>query len=158
MRFLNRKSSKVTFCLVLGCLLLGSPAWANSGRAQVLEVINGYSFKVLVNDEIKIVRLAEIICPKAVLGTFPCEKMAKAFIQEKTSGKTITLVFWALDAVGRSVCEAILPDGASLGRLMVAKGYALQDKYYNQNQELGDLENAARVQKAGVWRYLASSL
>lgn len=158
MKLERRKCSKVVACLGLGLLLVGSQTWANSTRAQVLEVLNGYSFRVLVGNEVKIVRLAEIISPKAALGTFPCEKQAKAFLQKKTAGKTITLVFWALDAVGRSVCEAFLPDGSSLSRLMVENGYALQDRYYNHSTELSTLENAARVHKVGVWQYLASSL
>ena len=150
--------TKVAVFLLVSILSFAGRVNAGPVEAEVIEVLNSFSFKVAVNDEVKIVRLAEIICPRAIFNEFPCEERARTFLHEKTSGKKITLIFWAVDAVGRSVCEAILPDGSSLGRLLVAKGYALQDRYFSSSSELRDLELLAKSQKLGVWEHLSGSL
>ena len=144
---------KSLLCLAGYVLLLTGQVFAGPTHVKVVEFIDSVSFKALVDNEVKIIRLAEIICPEAVLGDSPCDIEAKKYLVGKTSGENLTLVFWAMDAVGRSVCEVFLPDGSSLGRLMVAKGFALQDRYYSFSKELHELEDAARVRKVGVWRH-----
>ena len=150
--------ANVSMCFIFTLLILASQANASYSQAQVIEVINNYTIKVIVFDEIKVVRLAEIICPSTRFGSFPCVEQAKNFLHEKAFGKEVTLEFWAIDAVGRTVCKVFLPDGTSLGKLLVSKGYALQDKYYSDNPELSSLEKNAQKDKLGVWDYVGQVL
>ena len=145
---------KVPVWLILLLLICSGPAGASYTKGQVVEIINGYSFKVLTDEGTSIVRLAEIICPSTVLKTFPCKNEIKQFLQEITSGKELTLVFWAIDAAGRRVCKAFLPDGTSLSELMVSQGYALQDRYYSSSAKISVLEETAKNNKLGVWKYI----
>lgn len=145
---------KIYIWVLLILIVCSSSVSANSSKAKTLDVINGYSIKVLTDDGVKVVRLAEIIAPSAVLTTFSTDNEAKEFLQKITSGQELTLVFWALDVVGRSVCKVFLPDGTSIGSLMVSEGYALQDRNYSSNNELNRLEQTARKKKSGVWKYL----
>lgn len=148
----------VFMCFILAMLTFSSQASANHFQAHVIEAPNHYTIKVLIAGEVKVIRIAEIICPSTRFDSLPCATEAKNFLNAKTAGKDVTLVFWALDVVGRSVCEVFLPDGTSLGKLMVAKGYALQDRYYSYNSELSSLEQTAQSGKLGIWEYVAQVL
>ena len=125
---------------------------------HVVEAVNDYTLKVLVDDEVKLVRLAEITSPNKRFGSISCKEQAKEFLLEVTSGKDVTLEFWAADVVGRIVCTVFLPDGSSLGELLVSKGYALQDRYYSSDPELSHLERVAKKNKYGVWKDAAPIL
>lgn len=155
---MKASSFNVSMCFIFMLLIFVSQASANYSRAQVLEVINNYTIKVIVSDEVKVIRLAEIICPSTRFGSFPCAEQAKKFLHDKTSGGEVTLNFWAIDALGRYVCEVFLHDGTSLAKLMVSKGYALQDKYYSDNHEIANLEKKAQKNKLGIWKYLDQAL
>jgi micrococcal nuclease len=150
--------ANVSMCFIFTLLVFASQASASYSQGQVIEVINNYTIKVIVSDEVKVIRLAEIICPSTRFGSFPCAEKAKNFLREKTSGVKVTLDFWAIDTVGRTVCEVFLPDGTSLGKLLVSKGYSLQDKHYSDNPELASLEKNAQNNKLGVWEYVGQVL
>ena len=151
-------SSKIFICLTFILLVFASQACANYFTGRVVEVVNNYTLKVLVDDEVKLVRLAEIVCPNKRFGSISCKEQAKEFLLEITSGKEVTLEFWATDVVGRIVCKVFLPDGSSLAELLVSKGYALQDRYYSSSPELSLLERVAKKNKCGAWRTVASIL
>ncbi len=148
-----KPTSKASMCLLLTLLLFASQARA-SFQAHVIEVVNNYTIKVLADDEVKVIRLAEVLCPSLKFGSFPCLEEAKRFLREISSGKEVTIFFWVTDTVGRSVCEVFLPDGTSLGDLMVSKGYALQDQYYSSRADLSNLERIAKTNKMGIWKYI----
>ena len=145
-------STKLSMCLTFIMLIFASQACANFFTGHVAEVVNDYTLKVLVDDEVKLVRLAEIISPNIRFGSISCKEQAKEFLLEVTSGKEVTLEFWATDVVGRIVCKVFLPDGSSLGELLVSKGYALQDRYYSSDPNLSHLERVAQKNKYGVWK------
>jgi endonuclease YncB( thermonuclease family) len=151
-------SSKIFMCLTFILLVFASQACANYFTGHVVEVVNDYTLKVLVDDEVKVVRLAEIISPNKRFGSISCKEQAKEFLLEITSEKEVTLEFWATDVVGRIVCKVFLPDGSSLAELLVSKGYALQDRYYSSSRELSLLERVAKKNKYGTWRHVASIL
>jgi len=144
--------AKFAVMFFLISLLVPKQVFANTFQAEVLEVLNTYSLKIDTEEGEKVVRIAEIITPKAIFGTFPCEKEAIAYLREMTYGKTMTFIYWATDAAGRSVCEVLLPDGSSVGTLMVASGYALQDLYYSSSADLKFLQVSARKNSLGLWR------
>jgi endonuclease YncB( thermonuclease family) len=148
-----KSTAKISMCLVLTLLLFANQARA-SFQAHVVEVVNNYTIKVLADDEVKVVRLAEVISPSVKFGSFPCAEEAKRFLREISSGKEVTIFFWVTDTVGRSVCEVFLPDGSSLGDLMVSKGYLVQDKYYSSRTDLSYLEKIAKKNRVGVWKYI----
>jgi endonuclease YncB( thermonuclease family) len=145
---------KFFLCLVFALLPFSNIAEANSVQAQVIEVINCYSLKVLTDGETKVVRLAEVICPHTHLNPLACENEAKHFLREITSGKSVKLLFWAIDSTGRSVCEVFLNDGTSLGGLMVSKGHLLQDQYYSESVRLRSLEKMAKKRMLGIWKHV----
>jgi endonuclease YncB( thermonuclease family) len=151
-------SSKISFFLTCILLIFASQACANFFSGHVVEVVNDYTLKVLVDDEVKLVRLAEITSPKKRFGSISCKEQAKEFLLEVTSGKNVNLEFWATDVAGRIVCKVFLPDGSSLGELLVSKGYALQDRYYSSDPELSHLEKVAQKNKYGVWKDVAPIL
>jgi endonuclease YncB( thermonuclease family) len=150
-------SSKVFMALLFVLLLFASQASAVLFQAQVVEVVNSYTIKVLTADGVKVVRLAEVACPSSKFGIHLCAGQAREFIQEVTSGKEVSVEFWATDAAGRNVCEVFLPDGSSLGKLLVEKGYALEDKQYSSSPDLSRLEGVAKKNKQGVWRHVAQA-
>lgn len=147
---------KYSLCLLIVLLPFPSIAETTPVQAQVTEVINCHSLKVVADGESKVVRLAEITCPHTHLSSFACEEEAKHFLQEITSGKDLTLFFWAKDSAGRSVCEVFLDDGTSLGALMVSKGYALQDRYYSESLRLMSLEELAKKSSLGIWKHVGN--
>ena len=150
--------SKLSMCLTFITLIFASQACANFFTGHVVEAVNDYTLKVLVDDEVKLVRLAEITSPSKMFGSTSSKEQAKEFLLEVTSGKDVTLEFWATDVVGRIVCKVFLPDGSSLGELLVSKGYALQDRYYSSDPELSHLERVAKKNKYGVWKDAAPIL
>lgn len=151
-------SLKIFICMTFVLLLFASQASAGFFQAHVIEVVNSYTIKVLSDDGVKVVRLAEVVCPSSKLGAHLCAGQAREFILKVTSGKELTIEYWATDAAGRSVCEVFLPDGSSLGKLLVTKGYALEDKQYSSSPDLSRLEGAAKRNKQGVWRHVAQAL
>ena len=140
--------------LLLFLLFFSGHASASYFPARITEVVNSYTIKVLADGVVETVRLAGIVCPSTRLGTAPCAEQTKEFLLGVTTGKVLTVDFWATDSAGRSVCEVFLPDGTSLAKLLVAKGYALQDEYYNSNPEFDELERMARAEMLGVWGHL----
>lgn len=151
-------SSKILMCAILVLLVFASQASAVLFKAQVVEVVNSYTIKVLAEDGFKVVRLAEVACPSSKFGIHLCAGQARDFIQEVTSGIEVSVEFWATDSAGRSVCEVFLPDGSSLGKLLVEKGYAIEDKQYSSSPDLSRLEGVAKKNKQGVWSHLAQAL
>jgi endonuclease YncB( thermonuclease family) len=142
---------KVSVILILMLLPLASQGHMNVFKGYVTGVVNNYTIEVFNGGEVVVVRLAEIICPSAKFGSFPCAEEAKRFLREITSGREVTAYFWVKDTYGRSVCEVYLPDGSSLSNLMVSRGYALQDPYYSDSTKLKKTEETAKRNKQGVW-------
>ena len=93
--------SKLSMCLTFILLIFASQACANFFTGHVVEAVNDYTLKVLVDDEVKLVRLAEIISPNIRFGSISCKEQAKEFLLEVTSGKEVTLDFivasWKVD-------------------------------------------------------------
>src|SRR6056300_996134 len=83
-------STKLSMCLTFIMLIFASQACANFFTGHVAEVVNDYTLKVLVDDEVKLVRLAEIISPNIRFGSISCKEQAKEFLLEVTSGKEVT--------------------------------------------------------------------
>ena len=144
---------KVSMMLIFILLPLASQGHMNVFKGHVKGVVNNYTIEVFNGDEVVVVRLAEVICPSAKFGSFPCADEAKCFLREITLGKEVTVYFWVKDTYGRSVCEVYLPDGSSLSNLMISRGYALQDPYYSDSVKLKKTEETAKKNKLGVWNH-----
>lgn len=94
------------------------------------------------------IRLAEVDTPekKQAFG-----QRAKQRTSELVFGKTVAVVPHTRDRYGRLVAEVRLPDGRSLGRVLVEDGLAWHYVQYSRNRELGALEAAARKARRGLW-------
>ena len=55
------------------------------------------------------------------------------------------------DRYGRTVGEVVLPDGRSLNLELVKAGYAWWYRKYSHDQAIGELEEAARRARRGLW-------
>jgi len=150
--------ANVFLSLICITLIFASQVSASLYKAQVVEVLNNCTIKVLTDEGIEVVRLAEVVCPSTRFTSLPCTEQAKEFLMKITSGKEVILEFWTKDTLGRSVCEVFLPDGSSLAKLLVSEGYALQDRLYSSSPELSFLESDARKNKQGVWAHVAKLL
>ena len=142
-----------TLILIITQVVIGSVCFAATGsKVYCAEVLNGYSFTVHTEEGVRIIRIAEIMPPRTLTEATSSNYEAKGFLQELIGNKELTLVFWANDKAGRSVCEVLLPDGMSVAAIMIAEGYARQDPHYSFDQILTHLEEEAKFNTAGVWK------
>ena len=115
---------------------------------KVIGVKDGDTVVLLQNNQETTVRLYGVDCPekKQDFGT-----QAKNFTSELAFGKYVKLNAKGNDRYGRTIGEIILPDGKSLNKELVAKGYAWYYKAYANDPQLGYLENDARRLERGLW-------
>jgi len=66
-------------------------------------------------------------------------------------GKNVTVHVTDTDRYGRTVADVILPDGRVLNRELVAAGLAWWYRRYSKDENLGQLEAAARTARRGLW-------
>jgi endonuclease YncB( thermonuclease family) len=131
---------------------------ASTYPAKIVNVINAYSLEVIVSNRVQKIRLAEIYCPDQLVRCSECVKGTVEFIREVTQEGDVLIEPWVTDSVGRKVSEVFLPDGRSLGRLLVLNGYALQDRFHSGSAELQYLEGVAKKQNRGGWEHHDAAL
>lgn len=140
--------------VVLLCLSAETVAFAGISAQKsfsgiVTKVSDGDTIKVRYKGKIIKVRLSEIDCPEKDQA-YGLE--ARAFVRNLTLNKVVTVNFIKKDRYKRTLGEVILPDGRSLNRLLVIKGYAWWYRKYSNDVFLGNLEVKARSQKVGLWQ------
>lgn len=144
--------ARISWCLLTLFILFSNFSDARAANIKVLEVLNCYSLMVQTDAGPLVVRIAEVISPRDVLIGLVDAEEAKAFLKRLTAGVDLTLDYWVTDLAGRLICQVFLPDGRSLGEIMVAKGFLLPDPFYSFNAKLTQLEDVARSGKVGVWK------
>jgi micrococcal nuclease len=95
------------------------------------------------------IRLLHVNCPERGKAFY---KVAKQFTAQKCFQKTVRIQHEGkFDKYGRLLGEVILPDGKTLNKELVKKGYAVHFKKYSTSVEYARLEDAAKKQKLGLW-------
>ncbi len=126
----------------------GAPAPGARFSGVVVGVLDGDTLDVLREGAAVRVRLAGIDCPEK---RQPHGAAAKRAASDLSFGQTVTVVEQARDRYGRTVGEVLLPDGTSLNRELVRRGYAWWYRRYSSDASLGALEDDARRAGRGLW-------
>lgn len=135
---------------ILILLLLPLQALAADYPARVVGITDGDTLTVLRDGKAQVkIRLASIDAPETGQDF---GSRAKQAASELAFGKTVTIHATDTDRYGRTIAEVILPNGRSLGRELVAEGYAWRYvQYARGDRELARLEADARTAKRGLW-------
>ena len=118
-------------------------------KAKVIGIKDGDTVVVLdsLNYQTTL-RLAEVDCPEK---SQPFGTKAKQFTSEQIYHKQIKYVVTDIDRYGRSIAKIYYDDNKYLSAEIIKNGYGWQYKRYSTSKELANFENAARLQKLGLW-------
>jgi micrococcal nuclease len=126
------------------------------GYHTVIEVIDGDTIKVKLDEKVETVRLIGIDTPELPNDCFAQEAKSKA--QSVLSGQQVKLVADKSqdnrDRYGRLLRYVILEDGTNFNRLMVAEGYAQEYTFivpYSLQSEFKKAQAKAKKNKSGLW-------
>lgn len=168
-RLLGRGARRaiVLLCLALGAagasLFAQSPQHDPGGiyalTGRVVTVADGDTFTILVDRRRERVRMASVDAPEIGHGSDrPGQDHAQAarkVLADMIAGKTLTLRCYEHDQYERNICDVPLPDGSTVGREMVAKGWVWANQQgrgkYLRDSTLPGLEARARDQRLGLW-------
>ncbi len=128
------------------CLLAGP---VNAFTGKVVKVTDGDTLEVMHNGRAEKVRLAGIDCPE---NGQPYGQAARRFALELVAQKIVRIEVETTDRYGRTVGEVFLNNGTSLNRELVRNGHAWWYRRYSSETSLGQLEDAARQARRGLWQ------
>lgn len=136
---------------------------------KVIEIVDGDTIKVLMNNKEEAVRLIgidspEVADPRIPVQCFGVEASNKA--KELLTGKNVMLESDATqgerDKYGRLLRYVFLEDGTNFNKLMIEEGYAheytYKDNQYKYRNEFINSEKEARENKRGLWNSCSSKL
>jgi micrococcal nuclease len=114
----------------------------------VVKVIDGDTYKVLLNGKLKNVRLVNVDAPELdqYFGIAVRDSVAKLI-----QGSFITLQLHSKDIYGRTIVSATYK-GMSLDSLLIAKGWACFYTSYSKNTDLKYYEAEVRLKGLGIWK------
>ncbi|MEX0924421.1 MAG: thermonuclease family protein [Candidatus Paceibacterota bacterium] len=128
---------------------------------EVVDVVDGDTVKLSIDDEVETIRLIGIDTPETVHPSEPVEcfgKEASNKAKELLSGKTVVLEAdesqGTRDAYGRLLGYVILPGGRNFNKLMIEQGYAYEYTYstpYKYQDAFKTAEQNARTSEVGLW-------
>ncbi|SHJ11997.1 micrococcal nuclease [Malonomonas rubra DSM 5091] len=160
----------IRLCLILiSCLLLALPVFADEASGVVSWIYDGDSLKV---DKIGKVRLLGIDTPESKASgrdhyytsrynlapgmLRQIAYQAKKFNIDQVKGKRVTLVFeqQKQDKYQRKLAYLYLPDGRMLNLLLLQKGLASTFRKYRfgEKEKFLAAEQSAREKKLGLWQ------
>ncbi len=126
------------------------PATAAEFQGKVVGVMDGDTLEVLRDGRAARIRLFGIDCPEK---RQPFGAAAKTFASVAAFGKVVKATVKDTDQYGRLVAEVELPDGKILNQELVRAGLAWWYKRYAPDEaELGELEQEAKLARAGLWK------
>ncbi len=118
-------------------------------EGKVIGVKDGDTFEVLYDGQPERVRLAEIDCPEK---SQPFGNNAKQYASDLCFGKTVTVSSnGKRDRYGRVVGIVVTEDGINVNEALIKAGLAWHYKDYSNSDELAEMEQHARLEKAGLW-------
>ena len=135
--------------LLLLHLFSASPLLAADFSGKVVGVLDGDTIEVLHNTHAERIRLNGIDCPEKGQAYGNRAKQAASAL---VFGKEVTLQTYGKDKFGRTIADALLPDGTNVNHELVKDGWCWwYRKYAPGNTELEKLEKEAREAKKGLW-------
>lgn len=120
----------------------------NANAQLVVKVIDGDTYKVLLNGKLQNIRLQNIDAPE--LDQY-FGKAIKDSVAKLLNGATLLLELRSSDIYGRTLVTATYK-GMSLDSLLIAKGWAWFYTKYSKQLDLKIYEAAARLKGLGLWR------
>lgn len=121
----------------------------NQWRGRVLAVVDGDTLNIMHDGASEKIRLYGIDAPeeKQLYGS-----EARIFAFKMVNNEYVTVIPTTTDKYGRTVAWVYLGDKC-LNKEMLKNGLAWHYKKYSSDQELAELEEAARRGKAGLWNH-----
>jgi endonuclease YncB( thermonuclease family) len=129
-------------------LVLPLSASAETLTGKVVGVTDGDTIKVLVEERIFKVRLAEIDTPERGQ---PWAKRAKQALSDKVFGHEVEIRVVTVDRYGRTVGHVWLAD-RHINRELVREGHAWVYRSYLKDKTLLDAESHAQANRLGLWK------
>lgn len=134
----------------------GAGQYTLSGK--IVQVSDGDTVNILINNETHRIRLASIDAPETAHGSNrpgqPYGEASRKHLADYVAGKTLTLICFEKDQYGRDVCDIPVGD-TTANRLQVQHGMAWANQQgggkYLRDQKLVELEKKAKQAKQGLW-------
>jgi len=125
---------------------------------KIVQVSDGDTVNILVNQQTHRIRLASIDAPETAHGSNrpgqPYGEASRKLLADYVAGKTLTLICFEKDQYGRDVCDIPVGD-TTANRLQVQHGMAWANQQgqgkYLRDQKLVELEKKAKQAKLGLW-------
>ena len=125
---------------------------------KIVQVSDGDTVNILVNQQTHRIRLASIDAPETAHGSNrpgqPYGEASRKHLADSVAGKTLTLICFEKDQYGRDVCDIPVGD-TTANRLQVQHGMAWANQQgggkYLRDQKLVELEKKAKQAKLGLW-------
>lgn len=122
-------------------------AFNQSFTGPVVSVADGDTITVLVNNEQRKVRLAEIDAPEK---TQAFGSRAKIQLSDKVFGKSVRVDYHEKDRYGRFV-GYVKVDNRNVNLEMVEEGFAWRYTQYSKDLDYGRAQAKAQERRAGLW-------
>jgi micrococcal nuclease len=125
---------------------------------KIVQVSDGDTVNILVNQQTHRIRLASIDAPETAHGSNrpgqPYGEASRKHLADYVAGKTLTLICFEKDQYGRDVCD--IPVGDTTANLLqVQYGMAWANQQgggkYLRDLKLVELEKKAKQAKLGLW-------
>ncbi|MEI8402568.1 MAG: thermonuclease family protein [Alcaligenaceae bacterium] len=125
---------------------------------KIIQVSDGDTINILVNQQTHRIRLASIDAPETAHGSArpgqPYGEASRKHLAEHVAGKTLTLICFEKDRYEREVCDVPVGD-TTANRLQVQHGMAWANQQgggkYLRDHSLIELEKKAKQEKLGLW-------
>ncbi len=125
---------------------------------KIVQVSDGDTVNILVNQQTHRIRLASIDAPETAHGSNrpgqPYGEASRKHLADYVAGKTLTLICFEKDQYGRDVCDIPVGD-TTANRLQVEHGMAWANQQgggkYLRDQKLVEFEKKAKQAKLGLW-------
>lgn len=114
----------------------------------VTRVVDGDTYKVLINGKVQKVQLLNIDAPE-IRQYFGIEAME--YVTALIEGRMVEVTWYDLDFYDRMLVS-IRVNGMSLDSLLIAKGWAVYDYKYSRDNHLSVYEADAKIKRIRLWQ------
>ncbi len=133
-------------------LLLSSKAVVASDMPavkQILKVIDGNTLKVsTIAGDTFIVKLKGVDAPE--LGQEFAQESLN-YLQELVADKKVLVEYSGKDRWGNRLVHVTTKSGISVNEVMIKEGYGWVDRFFVSQENLMELQEAAKTKNAGLW-------
>ncbi|MFN5423560.1 MAG: thermonuclease family protein, partial [bacterium] len=125
-----------TFSFIFLSCDVSSQVESNSLSGNVVKIIDGDTYDILLNGKQTRIRMFGIDAPERGMDYY---RVAKEYLGELCMDQIIRLEVINTDRYGRMVAKSFLPDGRELGAEMIKEGMAWHFKRYSDDESLAQL-------------------